>query len=87
VAGKSVAGNRDFRIEIPGEYAVLSEHGNFLGALDGTRYAGPRFLAASGHTLTSNGVARTAVVWQRAAALGFSPFITDRRCREEGVVP
>ena len=87
VAGKIVAGGRDFRIEIPGQYAVLSEHGNFLGTLDGTRYTGPRLLAAGGHSLTSSGLARTAVIWQRAAALGFSPFMTDRRCGEDGIVP
>lgn len=87
VAGKTVTGSRDFRIEVPGQYAVLSERGNFLGTLDGTRYAGPRYLAAGDHILTNSGAAPTAVIWQRAAALGFSPFATDRRCNENGIVP
>jgi hypothetical protein len=77
VAGMMVTG-REFRIEIPAEYAMVSDHGEFHGTLDGTTYEGPRFLVAGVHTIDASH--RSAVVWQRAAALGFSPFITDRRC-------
>jgi hypothetical protein len=85
VAGMMVTGSSPFRIEIPGQYAVLSEHGDFPGALDGTPYAGPRFLAAGVHTVTNTGSSRAAVIWQRAAVLGFSPFVTDRRCVDDGL--
>lgn len=79
VAGMMVHG-REVRIEIPGQYALLSDRGDFNGALDGIPYVGPRFLAAGSHTVDASH--RTAIVWQRAAALGFSPFITDPRCEQ-----
>jgi hypothetical protein len=79
VAGMMVNG-RELRIEIPGQYSLLSDRGDFHGTLDGTPYKGPRFLAAGSHTIDAT--RRSAVVWQRAAALGFSPFVTDRRCEE-----
>jgi hypothetical protein len=78
VAGMMVNGP-ELRIEIPGEYSLLSDRGDFRGTVDGTRYEGPRFLAAGRHTISSEGH-RSAIVWQRAAALGFSPFVADRRC-------
>jgi len=77
VAGMMVNG-REVRIEIPGEYSLLSDRGDFRGTLDGTPYEGPRFLAAGNHTVDAPH--RSAVVWQRAAALGFSPFVADSRC-------
>jgi hypothetical protein len=79
VAGMMVNG-RELRIEIPGAYSLLSDRGGFHGTLDGTRYEGPRFLPAGIHTIDAPH--RSALVWQRAAALGFSPFIADRRCEE-----
>jgi len=79
VAGMMVNG-REFRIEVPTQYSLLSDHGDFRGTLDGTPYEGPRFLVAGSHTVDASH--RTAVVWQRAAALGFSPFIADRRCEQ-----
>jgi hypothetical protein len=77
VAGMMVTG-REFRIEIPDDYALISNHGNVRGTLDGTTYVGPRFLAAGIHTIDTP--SRSAVVWQRAAARGFSPFVADARC-------
>jgi hypothetical protein len=77
VAGMMVNG-RDLRIEVPGEYSLLSNRADFRAILDGTRYEGPRFLAAGNHTVDAP--RRSALVWQRAAALGFSPFVADRRC-------
>jgi hypothetical protein len=79
VAGMMVNG-REVRIEVPGEYSLLSDRRDFRGTLDGTRYEGPRFLAAGTHTVDAPH--RSALVWQRAAALGFSPFIVDRRCEQ-----
>jgi hypothetical protein len=70
-----------FRIELPAEYSVVSAHGVFRGALDGTAYLGPRLLAAGMHTLVPASLSNPhAVLWARAAALGFSPFLADARC-------
>ena len=72
-----------FRIEVPAQYSIMSAARQFHGALDGIPYAGPRFLNSGVHTVVpSPGDARTAVVWTRAAALGFSPFAADTRCRD-----
>ena len=79
VAGMMVTGP-EFRIEIPAQYSLVSDRADFHGSLDGTPYAGPRFLAAGIHTIDAP--QRSAVVWQRAAALGFSPFIADDRCEQ-----
>jgi hypothetical protein len=78
VAGMMVNG-RELRIEVPGEYSLLSDRVDFRATLDGTRYEGPRFLTAGSHTIDAPH--RSALVWQRAAALGFSPFVADRRCK------
>ena len=81
VAGMIVPQSHAFRIEVPAEYGVVSEHGDFHGILDGTPYRGPRFLGKGVHTVVAFASSdQNAVIWQRAAALGFSPFITDRRC-------
>lgn len=69
VAGKIVTSGA-FRIEIPAVYAVLSDS---AAILDGTPYTRPRFLRAGTHTLASPSL-RNAVIWDRAAALGLSPF-------------
>jgi hypothetical protein len=77
VAGLIVPPAGSFRIEVPGEYAVVSESGNFRGRLDDVEYSAPRFLGAGVHSLmpdAPNG--RHAIIWQRAAALGFSPWQT-----------
>jgi hypothetical protein len=80
VAGKIVSGET-FEIELPGDYAVVTPRGAFTGALDGIPYAGPRFLGRGRHTLVAPASIR-AVIWQRAAARGETPFVTDRRCAE-----
>lgn len=77
VAGKLASGT--FRIEVPARYAVLTDRGDFHGLLDGAPYSGARFLDSGSHTITSD--QRTAVIWERAATLGFSPWIGDPRCR------
>jgi hypothetical protein len=78
VAGMMVNG-RELRIEVPGEYSLLSDRADFRATLDGTQYEGPRFLTAGSHTVDAP--RRSALIWQRAAALGFSPFVADRRCK------
>lgn len=72
--------SRPFRIEIPAEYSVVSAEGPFEGMLDGSRYDGPRKLTAGIHTLTSSRSEPVAILWSRAPALGFSPFVIDPRC-------
>ena len=76
VAGLIVPPAGSFRVEVPGEYAVVSERRNFHGRLDDVEYAAPRFLGAGVHTITAaaNG-GRNAIIWQRAAARGFSPWM------------
>ncbi len=79
VPGAIVASQKSFRIEVPAEYGVVSEHGAFSGTLDGTPYTGARFLALGPHTLA--GIGNNAILWSRAQALGYSPFVADARCR------
>jgi hypothetical protein len=82
VAGMIVPRSRTFRIEVPGEYGIVSDRDDFRGTLDGSPYFGPRFLTEGRHTLVASASAnRYAVIWQRAAAIGLSPFVPDRRCR------
>lgn len=85
VAGMIVPRNHTFRIEVPGEYSVVSDRGHFHGTLDGRPYIGPRVLNVGMHTLVASAASgRNAVIWQRAAALGFSPFVVDGRCADDG---
>ncbi len=86
VAGVIVP-SETFRIEIPAEYSVVTTRGEFRGLLDGTRYTGARFLGAGVHRISGPGP--LAVVWARAAALGFSPFSGERPSRPQppGVSP
>ena len=74
VAGVIVSSS-SFRIEVPGDYSVIAEHGVFHGLLDGTPVRGPRALTAGIHTLdATTSAGRCAVIWQRAAAYGLSPW-------------
>ncbi|HEY4642439.1 MAG TPA: hypothetical protein VII75_13925, partial [Thermoanaerobaculia bacterium] len=72
VAGLIVPPTQSFRIEVPGEYSVVAERGEFRGSLDGLPYQRSRYLAAGMHTIAAAG--RNAVIWARAAAQGFSPW-------------
>jgi len=78
VAGKLLTGSEGtvpFAIAVPADYAIVSENGSAAGALDGSPYAGARFLNAGRHTFEpSGGGGRYAVVWARAAEKGLSPF-------------
>lgn len=71
VAGKMVRGST-FQLEVPANYAMVSEGGAFRGTLDGTAYTGPRDLAAGVHTFSPPGA--YAILWSRAAEMGFTPF-------------
>jgi len=64
VAGMIVPRNQMFRIELPGQYSIVSPHGLI---------SGPRFLDAGMHALAFPNQP-AAVIWSRAAALGLSPF-------------
>jgi hypothetical protein len=79
VAGMIIAPDRPFRIEVPAEYSVVPEHGQFHGSIDGIRYLGPRHLTAGSHTLitTSPGVP-IVLMWSRAAILRTSPLAARR---------
>jgi len=76
VAGLTVPADQCFRIEVPAVYSVVVEHGNFRGLLDAMPYVHSRYLAAGIHRLepATAAAGRTAVIWQRAAAQGFSPW-------------
>jgi dolichyl-phosphate-mannose-protein mannosyltransferase len=63
VAGMIV--NRTFRIELPGEYSVVSASGTV---------SAPSFLGEGTHTIAPAGAGPYAVIWSRAAAMGLSPF-------------
>jgi hypothetical protein len=64
-----------FDVSIDGVYAIVGPHDPVTGWLDGTPYDGPRALAPGPHTfVASDGEPRHAVVWARAAGLGFTPF-------------
>ncbi|HVT03861.1 MAG TPA: hypothetical protein VHL58_10875 [Thermoanaerobaculia bacterium] len=83
VAGMIVPPSHTFRIELPGDYSVVSASGGFQGTLDGMPYQGPRRLTNGTHILgPASASDQTAVLWQRAASLGFSPFTEEHRCRE-----
>lgn len=83
VAGMIVTPGQPFRVEVPGQYAAVAEHGELRGTLDGISYAAPRFLTPGLHTLdASPSSGRVAVIWERAAAHGFSPF--GASCVDDG---
>jgi hypothetical protein len=63
VAGMIV--NRTFRIELPGEYSIVSASGTV---------SAPRFLGEGTHTIAPASAGPYAVIWSRAAAMGLSPF-------------
>ncbi len=79
VAGMILRRDRTVRIEVPGEYSIVAAHGEFHGLLDGSRYTGSRFLGTGVHTAGPVDQP-AALLWTRAAALGFSPFAEDLRC-------
>src|SRR5258708_39127111 len=86
-AGVLVRRKQGFQIEIAGEYSVVAASRKYEGTLDGTPYGGPRFLGAGMHILAPDEVPQpTAILWSRAAALGFSPSAASD-CGEENPAP
>jgi len=75
VAGRILrAGESQFRIDVPAEYAIVGEKNPFAGDIDGQPYDGPKYLAAGTHTINPPPPDRSyALLWSRAAALGFKP--------------
>ncbi len=83
VAGK-ILRSPVFPIEVPGEYAVITEGGTFHGVLDGSPYGGPRYLQAGIHSLSPALPAGSwAVLWSRAAEFGLAPFRIPQKHRRK----
>ena len=70
---------RTFEITIPETYAIVSQQGGEIsGTLDGTKYDGPRFLAAGQHSFESSSTSQSfAILWAQAVRRGFSPLVQD----------
>ena len=68
VAGVSISkGQRSFVIEVPAEYALVTQGDRFDGLLDGLPYIAPRYLDAGVHTIAANHAGALTLVWSRAA--------------------
>jgi hypothetical protein len=82
VAGKVIARTSGdalalFDVAIPAEYAVVSEHGNTAGLLDGAEYMGPVHLAAGRHSFRRVcGSGRAVIFLADALSFGFHPLLT-----------
>jgi hypothetical protein len=79
-AGEFIRDDGGFSVVLPGEYVIVTEHGEASGTLDSTPYAGARQLTAGAHTFgrTVPGE-QVAVLWAPAFRRGFSPFhLQDR---------
>jgi hypothetical protein len=73
------AGEIPFEVAIPARYVLIGQPTAPTGVLDGTPYDGARFLDAGPHEYAPGTAdARIAVIWERAAERGFSPFLADR---------
>jgi hypothetical protein len=71
----NAAGRSEFKLALPGRYAMLSPLGSPAGSLDGRPIAGPRELAAGAHVVAGAVPALPlALLWADAAELGLSPF-------------
>jgi hypothetical protein len=78
-SGQWIREDGGFSIAIDGDYAVIDKNGHAAGALDGTPYTSPRYLAAGEHRFVKASNERLAVVWAPAVERGFSPFhLLDR---------
>jgi hypothetical protein len=71
-SGQMIADDGTFTIGVPGEYAIICEHGEARGMLDGTPYAGARELQAGAHVFV--GERKVAALWAPAFRRGHSPF-------------
>ena len=73
-SGQWLRPDGSFDVAIPGDYVILSKHGEVDGVLDGLRYHGGLRLAAGTHRFTGPPGERLAYLWAPAYARGFSPF-------------
>ena len=65
----------DVDLAIPARYTLGFEQGNTAAEIDGTPFAGARFLEAGHHRVRiSTDAGRCALVWATAVEKGFSPF-------------
>ena len=80
VAGKilgttaSVGEVLNFDVALPSRYALIAREGDTEGRLDGLPYTKPRELAPGPHSFVPARAGAWAVMWDRAGALGYSPF-------------
>jgi hypothetical protein len=72
VAGKRLpaGGTRTVRIEIPGDYTLLSRDGALQASMDGGAAASMWHFSPGLHTLRMNGTAPALLVWTPALARG-----------------
>lgn len=75
VAGERLpaGGKQTVRIEIPGDYTLLSRDGPLRASMDGGAPAGAWRLDAGVHTLHVNATAPAVLVWSPALARGLNP--------------
>jgi hypothetical protein len=71
-SGQWLAEDGTFTIAVPGEYVIVSEHGEARGMLDGTPYTGARPLASGAHRFV--GRKKVVALWAPAFRRGHSPF-------------
>jgi hypothetical protein len=64
----------NFDVALPSRYALIARDGTAEGSLDGLPYTKPRDLAAGPHSFVPAHASAWAVLWDRAGALGYSPF-------------
>jgi hypothetical protein len=71
-----------FDVQIPAQYAIVSETGTATGWLDGVPYQDARFLAPGPHEYRPfSREGRLALVWAQAVERGFSPFLLQKEPR------
>jgi len=75
VAGKRLpaGGAQTVRIEIPGDYTLLSQHGALRASMDKGAAASTWYLGTGVHTLRMNAVVPALLVWSPALARGLAP--------------
>jgi hypothetical protein len=64
----------NFDVALPNRYALVARDGQPEGRLDGLPYTKPRDLSSGPHSFVPAHAGAWAVVWDRALALGYSPF-------------
>jgi hypothetical protein len=78
ILGEGTAGAPiDFDLSLPNRYALEGRSGIAEGSLDGTPYNAPRDLSAGPHVFIPARSDDWAIVWARAARMGYSPFASS----------